>query len=444
MDILIAELFGFAIAMFVVVRYVVPFIRKAMAAQQKAVAKQVEDAQRAHEELQSAQARCDEAVEQARNEAAQIRDRARAEAGYIADEVAERADQDVVRIHQRGDDQLTTARQQAVRELRRDVGQLAVRLAGRIVHEALADESRRSTTIDRFLDELDGMSQPEGGVTSAGTVQLMQGASRDSLSHARDSLDADLRDAGVEDTSALGDELFAVSDLLDRRRTLLRSLADPSIPSESRVKLVDTLFGARLSERGLGTLRGLVADRWSRPTDLLRAVEALAREAHFAVAEQQGSLDDVEDQLFRLGRILEGQPELAGLLSDPNTDPNRRVALLDALVADKLSGPTLQVLRHTVRSPRRRSIESLLEELTELVAARRGRSIAQVTAPLPLTGAQEERLGSLLSRVYGRDVSLQVEVDEAMLGGLVVEIGEDLIDGSVSAQLERAAQGLPQ
>jgi len=444
MDVLIAELFAFAVALFVVVRYVVPQVRKAMAAQQQAVAKQVEDARRAHEELQSAQARYDAALERARNEAAQIRDRARAEADYIADEVAERADQDVVRIHQRGDEQLTTARQQAVRELRRDVGQLAVRLAGRIVHEALEDESRRAATIDRFLDELDGMSQPEGGVTSTGAVLVMQGASRDSLSHARDSLDADLRDAGTEATTALGDELFAVSDLLDRRRTLLRSLADPSIQGESRVKLVDRLFGPQLSERGLSTLRGLVADRWSRPTDLLRAVEMLAREAHFAVAEASGSLDDVEDELFRLGRILEGQPALAGLLSDPNTDPDRRVALLDALVMDKVSGPTLQVLRHTVRSPRRRSIESLLEELTELVAARRGRSIASVTAPLPLSSAQEERLGSLLSRVYGRDVSLQVEVNEGMLGGLVVEIGEDLIDGSVSAQLARAAQGLPQ
>lgn len=440
---LIAELFAFAVAAFVIIRYVVPPARKAMATQQQVVAKQVEEARRAHEELQSAQARYDEAIAQARDDAAQIRDRARAEADYITDEVAERGEQDAVRIHQRGDEQLVTARQQAVRELRRDAGQLAVRLAGRIVHEALADEDRRSQTIDRFLDELDEMSQQDSGA-SVVPGQLMQGVSRDSLAEARDRLDADLRDVGGAAIAGLGDELFSVAGLLGHQRSLLRSLADPSIPDEARVALARKLLGQRLSDGALGILDGIVGNRWSKPGDLLDAIETLAREAYFAVAENEGALDEVEDQLFRLGRILDGQPELAVLLSDPGADAERRVALLDDLVAGKVSAPTLQVLRHTVRSPRRRGLESVLEELADLVAARRGRSIAQVSAPLALTDGQQERLGSLLSRVYHRDVSLQVEIDEAMLGGLIVEIGEDLIDGSISAQLERAAQGLPQ
>lgn len=443
MDILIAELFAFAIAVFVIVRYVVPPARKAMAAQQQAVAKQVADAKQAREDLHSAQARYDAEMAEAHDDAAQIRDRARAEAGYIADEVAERSEQDVVRIHQRGDEQLATARQQAVRELRRDIGQLSVRLAGRIVTEALVDPSRRSGTIDRFLNELGGMSEQDG-TGPAGPTQLLQGVSRNSLVTAREELDAALRDVGAEPTAELGDELFAVADLLSRQRALLRSLSDPSLPPESRVKLADTLFGQRLSERGARTLRGLVGTRWSRPNDLLTTIETLAREAYLAVAESQGSLDDVEDELFRLGRILESEPQLASLLGDQGTEADRRVTLLDGLVADKVAPATLQILRHTVRSPRRRSLESVLEALTDLVVARRGRSVAQVTAPVALTDGQQERLASLLSRVYGREVSLQVEVDEAMLGGLVVEIGEDLIDGSVSAQLDRAAQGLPQ
>lgn len=444
MDVLLAELFAFAVAVFVIVRYVVPAVRKAMAAQQRAVAKQVEEAHAAREQLESAQARYDEAMEEARTDAAQIRDRARAEAGYIADEVAERGDQDVVRIHQRGDDQLLTARSQAVRELRRDAGALAVRLAGRIVHEALTDESRRAATIDRFLDELDGMSEPERTASHAGPSQLMQGVSRDSLATVRDALDASLGEVGAQTVAGLGDELFAVADLLERQRGLLRSLADPSVPEEARVGMVDRLFDGKVSERALETLRGLAANRWSKAVDLLDAVETLAREAYFAVAESDDKLDEVEDELFRLGRILESEPELAGLLGATTTDPERRMALLDDLVEGRVSTPTLHVLRHTVRSSRRRTFESVVEELTALVAARRGRSIAQVTAPLPLSAAQSERLAGLLSRIYGRDVSLQVELDEAMLGGLVVEIGEDLIDGSVAAQLERAAQGLPQ
>lgn len=139
----IAELFAFVVVVFVVVRYVVPPARKAMAAQQKAVAKQVEEAERSREELAAAQSTYDKSVEEARTEAAKVRDRARAEADYIGDEMAERAEQDVARIQQRGEDQLGTERKQAVRALRREVGQLAVRLASRIINEALTDESRR-------------------------------------------------------------------------------------------------------------------------------------------------------------------------------------------------------------------------------------------------------------------------------------------------------------
>jgi len=444
MDVLIAELVAFAIGLFIIVRYVVPPVRKAMASQQKVVATQVEEAHRAHEELQSAQQRYDAAIAEAHDEAAQIRDRSRAEADYITDEVAERGEQDVIRIHQRGEDQLNTARQQTVRELRRDIGHLSVRLATRIVHEALTDEGRRVATIDRFLDELDGMSQPDSTSPSAGPVQLLVGVSRDSLATARERQDEHLRDAGAEALTTLGDELFAVADLLAVQRALLRTLSDPSVPNDTRASLVDTIFGERLSEGALSTLRELVRARWSKPTDLLGAVETLAREALFAVAEGEGRLDDVEDELFRFGRILDGQQELNGLLSDAGTDPGRRVALLDSVTADKLSPITARVLRHTVRSSRRRSLDSVLAELAALVAARRGRSIAEVAAPTDLTDAQQERLAGILSRIYGREVSLQVDLDESMLGGLVVEIGDDLIDGSVAAQLERAAQGLPQ
>lgn len=443
MSVLIAEIFAFLVAVFIVVRYVVPPARKAMANQQKVVAKQVEDAQRAHDELQSAQQRYDAAIAEAHDEAAQIRDRSRAEADYITEEVADRGEQDVLRIHQRGEDQLTTARQQTVRELRRDVGTLSVRLATRIVHEALTDESRRVATIDRFLDELDGMSQSDTRAPSAGPAQLLVGVSRDSLATARDRQDEHLHAAGADTVTVLGDELFAVADLLAIQRTLLRALSDPSVPNDTRASLVDTIFGERLGDGALSTLRELVRARWSKPTDLLGAVETLAREALFAVAEGEGRLDDVEDELFRFGRILDGHQDLNSLLSDASTDPERRVALLDSVLADKLSPITARVLRHTVRSSRRRSMDSVLEELAALVAARRGRSIAEVTAPVDLSDAQQQRLTGILSRIYGRDVSLQVERDASMLGGLVVEIGDDLIDGSVAAQLERAARGLP-
>lgn len=444
MDVLIAELFAFAIVVFVVVRYVVPPARRAMAAQQKAVAKQVEDAERSHEELAAAQSTYDRSIEEARTEAAKVRDRARAEADYIGEELAERAEQDVVRIQQRGEDHLATQRNQTIRGLRREVGQLAIRLAGRIVNEALTDDSRRAATVDRVLDELEGMSAPDSSTSAPARSDLLQGVSRDSLSTARDRLDAELAMADAETLTALGDELYAVVGLLTRERTLLRHLADPAIPDTSRATFIDTMLGQRLSEQTLTTLRELVRGRWSRPDDLLDAVETLGRDAHLKVAEADGSLDQVEDEVFRFGRILDGDTGLTTLLSDPAATPQRRVALLDAVVADKVRLTTLRLLQHTVRVPRRRSLYAVLEALAAQVAARRERSIARVVAPAPLSEAQQQRLAAVLAQIYGREVSLQIEVDEALLGGLVVQVGEDLIDGSVAAQLERARQGLPQ
>lgn len=442
---LIAELFAFAVVVFVVVRYVVPPARRAMAAQQKAVAKQVKDAEDAHKELEAVQRTYDESVEQARTEAAKVRDRARAEADYIGEELAERADQDVGRIRHRGEDQLVTQRKQTVRGLRREVGQLAIRLASRIVNEALADDSRRAGTVDRVLDDLEGMSEPAGSATAApARSRLLQGVSRDSFSAARQRLDAALIQADEAALTTLGDELFAVAGLLTRERTLLRHLADPAVPDTARAQFVDTMLGQRLSQQTLTAVRELVRGRWSQPRDLLDAVETLGREALLKVAETDGSLDQVEDEVFRFGRILDGDTRLTALLSDASASSERRLALLDAVVAGKVTPTTLKLLQHTVRVPRGRDLYALLEELAALVAARRDRSIARVSAPAPLSEAQQQRLASVLSQIYGRDVSLQVEVDESLLGGLVVQVGEDLIDGSVSAQLERARQGLPQ
>ncbi len=445
MAVLIAELFGFAIVVFVIVRYVVPPARRAMASQQKLVAKQVEDAEHSREELAAVQSTYDESIEEARTEAAKVRDRARAEADYISDELAERAEQDVVRIQQRGEDQLDTARKQTVRELRRDVGQLAIQLAGRIVTEALADDNRRDATVDHVLDELEGMSAPERASSPAPVrSRLMQGVSRDSLAASRERLDAEVRDTDEAALTTLGDELFAVADLLTRERTLLRHLADPAVPDTARAEFVDAMLGQRLAAATLSTLRELVRGRWSKPGDLLDSVEALGRETFLTAAERNGSLDQVEDEVFRFSRVLAGDAQLNSLLSDATAATARRVSLLDAVVADKVAPTTLQLLQHTVRAPRGRSLYVVLEELAAAVAARRERSIARVTAPAPLSDAQQQRLGSVLAQIYGRDVSLQIEVDASLLGGLVVQVGEDLIDGSVAAQLERAHQGLPQ
>lgn len=158
----IAELIAFLIILFVLWRYVVPPMQRVMRERQEMVRRQIKESQLASERLEAAEARYRDALAEARTEAARIRDDARADGQRIIDEMRERAQQEADRIRQRGEEQLAQQRDQAVRQLRAEVGQLAVTLAGRIVGESMEDEARRRGTVDRFLDELDAMSERSG------------------------------------------------------------------------------------------------------------------------------------------------------------------------------------------------------------------------------------------------------------------------------------------
>jgi F-type H+-transporting ATPase subunit delta len=206
---------------------------------------------------------------------------------------------------------------------------------------------------------------------------------------------------------------------------------------------VDRLLGQQLAAPTLDVAKGLVAARWSQPGDLVTAFESVARQALLAVAEKEGSLDNVEDELFRFGRVVNREPQLGGLLADLATPPDGRVALLDRLVDGKVSPITAALLRQSVRLPRDRHLDVVCEELAELAAGRRERSVARVTTPVALSAVQEQKLTDSLTRLYGRPISLQVELDPRLLGGLVVQVGGEVIDGSVASKLVAARRSLP-
>ncbi|MGH3753003.1 MAG: F0F1 ATP synthase subunit B [Pseudonocardiaceae bacterium] len=164
------ELVIFLVVLGVVWRYVVPPVKRAMTERQEMIRRQIEESQQARTRLDEAQARYSEALAEARVEAAKIRESARADAQEIKDEMRQQAEQEVARIRQRGAEQLATQREQVVRELRGELGKLAVTLAGRIVGESVADDARRAGTVDRFLDELHAMAAPDSVTDGAAPV----------------------------------------------------------------------------------------------------------------------------------------------------------------------------------------------------------------------------------------------------------------------------------
>ncbi|MEO7196357.1 MAG: F0F1 ATP synthase subunit B [Pseudonocardiaceae bacterium] len=162
------ELGIFLVVLGVIWRYVAPPVKRAMGERQEMVRRQIHESQQTSKRLAEAQARYSEALAQARVEAAKIREAARADAQAIKDELRQQAEQEVARIRERGAEQLATQREQVVRELRGELGKLAVTLAGRIVGESMAEDARRAGTVDRFLDELQGIPSPDAAAPEPG------------------------------------------------------------------------------------------------------------------------------------------------------------------------------------------------------------------------------------------------------------------------------------
>lgn len=271
----------------------------------------------------------------------------------------------------------------------------------------------------------------------------MQAASRESLAAASERLDQVVAGADADQLRTLADELFGVLGLLDRERVLRRHLTDPGTPEEARGRLARGVLEGKVGDPAVTVVAGLAGARWSVTSDLLEALETLARRVVFVLAERDGVLEDVEDELFRFSRILVAQPRLRDLLADTSAPADGRAELLDGLIDGKVTPVTRQLLVQTVREPRGRSLELVVGRLAELAAAMRSRSVAQVVAAAPLTDEQESRLAQTLSRIFGRAVSVQVELDPDVLGGLVIRVGDEVIDGSVAARLAKARQQLP-
>jgi F-type H+-transporting ATPase subunit delta len=241
---------------------------------------------------------------------------------------------------------------------------------------------------------------------------------------------------------ALADELFAVAHLLEGQPSLRRAMSDASARPDDRAGLARRLLASQISPTALTVVEAVVRQRWSRPLDLVEATETLAVEAALDAAEARAELDGVEDELFRFGRIIAGDPDLLRILGDRAAPREGKTALLDRLLAGKVSPVTERLVRNSLTSPHVHNAENVVEKLSEVAARRRGRSVAHVVSAVPLTDAQEQRLAAALERLYGRAIGLQVQVDPSVLGGLVIRVGDEIIDGSIAHRLEAAGRRL--
>jgi F-type H+-transporting ATPase subunit delta len=270
----------------------------------------------------------------------------------------------------------------------------------------------------------------------------MRGASRASLSAATERLSAALAAKAAAEASDVGDQLFAVLGLLDREPALRRILSDPSRERAARIGLAEALLAGKISETTLDLVAGLVSARWSEPGDLTDAIEQLGVLAIAEAADKEGLLDELEDELFRFGRIAAGNPDLRAALSNQFVPAEGRAGLVRELVADKVSEPALRLITQAAAHPRGRSLDGALESYAHLAAELRERLVAEVHVAAPLTDEQRGRLAAALVVAYGHDVHLNVVLDPGLVGGITVRIGDELIDGSVASRLAELRRNL--
>lgn len=245
-------------------------------------------------------------------------------------------------------------------------------------------------------------------------------------------------DAAGDDASVIGEQLFAVLDALDSSKALVRGLADPARPGDSKAALVRQLLGAGFDQRVVDVVAGLVAERWTADADLAEAVEHLAVAAMLVSARSRGQLQVVEDELFTIMRSLLGSREARSAISAPGVTVDDRLRLLDSVLAGRGDAVTQRLARRATSHPRGRRFVAALTWYSDIAAGLRDRLVALVTASQPFSEAQLDRLGRLLAQSYGKEVQLNFTVDPAVLGGLRIQVGDDIVDATVLSRMTDA------
>ncbi len=267
----------------------------------------------------------------------------------------------------------------------------------------------------------------------------MRGASRASYAELRERLSDTAR--GAVTATRVGDELFAVIRLLDNEHGLRRALADPTKPSAEKSAIAGPLLDGKISTAAEKLVAEAVAAHWASPSDLSDAIEQLAIEAFTLAAQFGKSLDDLEDDLFRFGRLVSAQPGLRSALVG-STSPDAKARLLAGLLSKKVSAVSLSLITQVLAHPRGRSPQAVLELCASVAARRREQLVAVVRVATELSAAQRQRLADALTSAYGQGIHLNVVHDPAVVGGMSVQIGDELVDGTAASRLAAVRRNL--
>lgn len=261
-------------------------------------------------------------------------------------------------------------------------------------------------------------------------------ASRIADRESRDLLASKLRDTR-EDAWRIGNELFVITSLLDGNVRIERALTDVPRPLEDKVAVLNTLLGDQVHPMTMEIMTEVVKRRWSRAADIANAVEDFGVDAMMYYADATDSTLQVSIELAELHSALLNTPVVRAKLYDETVPSEARVKFFHELFDGKgLNKVTMRLAEHATENLRRRRYLETIQWLINKLSRHMGESMVIVTTATPLKQEQIDKLIAVYSKKIGRAVHINSVVDPSVLGGMRVQVGDEVTDNTVVAQLE--------
>lgn len=267
---------------------------------------------------------------------------------------------------------------------------------------------------------------------------MLRGGSAEALAALRSALDAAVAaDAGA--SAELGENLLGLAAVLRSEPGLRRVATDQSAAAEAKAGLIRQLFEGKIGAAALDLAVDAVGRRWTATRDLADVLEHLGVVA--LVKSTGAEADRLAEELFTVAELVDNSAELRGALSDPARSEADKAGLLRGLLEGRALAATVRLAELALNGSHR-TVTVALTEYQKTAATVQGEGVARVRVAQELAEADRRRLAEALSSQYGRPVHLNVVVEPDLLGGIRVEIGDDVIDGSVASRLDDARRKL--
>ncbi|GAB3617838.1 F0F1 ATP synthase subunit delta [Okibacterium endophyticum] len=254
----------------------------------------------------------------------------------------------------------------------------------------------------------------------------MGSATREALASSTKALEA-LGAVGLE--TAVG--LFEAGRVVGDSAQLRALIADPAADPDGKTAVVERVFGAQLDPSALTVLTAVARERWSNHDELLAGIEELGLRA----AARSAKPAAIDAELLSFARAVASDADLELAIGSKLGQTSSKVSLVEKLLSGKATGQTLEIVKHLVQQPRDRRIGELLRNAARIVADELGYTVATVTSASPISDAQLKRLEQTLAATYGRALRISQVTDPQLVGGLRVQVADDVFDGSIQSRL---------